>query len=243
MSVWGEGDEPDVHALAGAYALDAVDDVERQHFERHLRVCDPCREEVRTFHATAAALGASEAEVPPARLRTSVLEAAARTRQERPEPVRDLPRSRSLQRLLPVAAAVLLVASLALGGALAVNRNRLGDAERQATRLEQTLDRLTVSSTVALTGGGQLRLRRGEGAAVVELVDAPAPAGGRTYQLWLLSPEGEAAPAGLIPDPGARAYVEELGDATALAVTEEPRAGSLQPTTEPLGVLPLASAR
>ncbi len=36
----------DVHALSGAYALDALDDSERAEFERHLAVCSSCRLEV-----------------------------------------------------------------------------------------------------------------------------------------------------------------------------------------------------
>ena len=36
----------DIHALSGAYAVDALDDIERAHFERHLRDCDTCRAEV-----------------------------------------------------------------------------------------------------------------------------------------------------------------------------------------------------
>ncbi|MFC7739957.1 anti-sigma factor domain-containing protein [Nocardiopsis composta] len=38
---------PDVHALAGAYALDALPADEQQRFERHLASCEACAEEVR----------------------------------------------------------------------------------------------------------------------------------------------------------------------------------------------------
>ncbi|MFY9999572.1 MAG: zf-HC2 domain-containing protein, partial [Trebonia sp.] len=47
----------DLHVLAGAYALDALDDAERDRFERHLRGCQACQNVVRGFAATAAALG------------------------------------------------------------------------------------------------------------------------------------------------------------------------------------------
>ena len=39
----------DIHALSGAYAVDAVDDLERAMFERHLAQCGTCRAEVDTF--------------------------------------------------------------------------------------------------------------------------------------------------------------------------------------------------
>jgi anti-sigma-K factor RskA len=241
MTVWGEDETPDVHALAGAYAVDAVDDVERARFERHLEACAACREEVRSLQATAALLGASRSEQPPSALRASVLEAAARTRQDRPAPAESGTRVRRWVRLLPAAAAVLLVATLALGGALVINADRLDDARQEARQLESRLDRLTAESSVDLAGGGRLELVRGEGAAIVELVDAPAPAEGRTYQLWLVTPAGEASSAGLLRSGTGSAFVERLGSAAALAVTEEPAGGSEQPTMEPLGVVPLAS--
>jgi len=46
----------DIHALVGAYALDAVDDVERAAFDRHLAECDPCLRYLRQMRATGAAL-------------------------------------------------------------------------------------------------------------------------------------------------------------------------------------------
>ena len=37
---------PDIHALCGAYAVDAVDDLERAAFDRHLADCEACAAEV-----------------------------------------------------------------------------------------------------------------------------------------------------------------------------------------------------
>ena len=48
----------DIHALSGAYAVDAVDDIERAEFERHLATCADCREEVAGFRSTAIQLSA-----------------------------------------------------------------------------------------------------------------------------------------------------------------------------------------
>ncbi len=36
----------DLHGLSGAYAVDALDDLERARFERHLAECEDCRAEV-----------------------------------------------------------------------------------------------------------------------------------------------------------------------------------------------------
>ena len=40
----------DLHHLAGAYTLDALDDDERRAFEEHYPTCDICRAEVEDIH-------------------------------------------------------------------------------------------------------------------------------------------------------------------------------------------------
>jgi len=61
------------HALAGPYALDALDAAERVRFERHLRRCATCQAEVRGFAAVAASLGLAAATTPPPGLKGRVL--------------------------------------------------------------------------------------------------------------------------------------------------------------------------
>ncbi|MFC6343639.1 zf-HC2 domain-containing protein, partial [Nocardioides hankookensis] len=46
----------DIHALVGAYAVDAVDDLERAAFERHLAECADCRDEVASLREAAGLL-------------------------------------------------------------------------------------------------------------------------------------------------------------------------------------------
>lgn len=67
------GDSPDIHALSGAYALDALDPDERAAFEDHLRSCASCRDEVSSFRAATAALAQDAATAPPDSLRAAVL--------------------------------------------------------------------------------------------------------------------------------------------------------------------------
>jgi anti-sigma factor RsiW len=107
---------PELHLLTGAYALDALDDVERGGFERHLRSCDTCMAEVTDFHEATAALANRVAATPPEGMRLRVLEEVARTRQVAPSTHRRLPRI-SFRRTLAVAAATVIVAGGAgLGG-------------------------------------------------------------------------------------------------------------------------------
>ena len=63
----------DIHALVGAYAVDALDDVERAAFERHLAECAACRAEVDGLREAAAMIGGAAAAQPPAGLRERVL--------------------------------------------------------------------------------------------------------------------------------------------------------------------------
>lgn len=74
----------DIHDLAGAYALDAVDDLDRARFETHLAKCDACQRDVDEFRNVAAALATGEATEPPPTLKPAVMQAVSRTRQERP---------------------------------------------------------------------------------------------------------------------------------------------------------------
>lgn len=63
----------DPHALAGAYALDALAAAGRARFERHLASCPTCPREVRGFTETAAVLGLAVAATPPPALKGRVL--------------------------------------------------------------------------------------------------------------------------------------------------------------------------
>ena len=55
----------DIHALSGAYAIDALDDIERAQFERHLAKCAECRAEVESLREASAMLAETTAVEPP----------------------------------------------------------------------------------------------------------------------------------------------------------------------------------
>jgi anti-sigma factor RsiW len=65
--------DDDIHGLLGAYALDAVDDVERARFEAHMAHCSQCRDEVASLRAAASELTSITFAAPPPSLRASVL--------------------------------------------------------------------------------------------------------------------------------------------------------------------------
>ncbi|HEX8094697.1 RskA family anti-sigma factor, partial [Jatrophihabitans sp.] len=70
----------ELNVLAGAYALDALDDDEREVFEEHLRTCAECAQEVRGLRETAAELSHLNEVIPPPQLRAAVLGAVAQSR-------------------------------------------------------------------------------------------------------------------------------------------------------------------
>ena len=71
----------DQHLNTGAMALGALSDDEAASFIDHLETCDICAQELAGFRETAAILGSSVAQTPPASLRRSVMEAVSRTPQ------------------------------------------------------------------------------------------------------------------------------------------------------------------
>lgn len=231
----------DVHALAGAYALDALPDDERAFFERHLAACDACRQEVEELTETAAQLGTAAAETPPPDLRAKILAAADVTRQLPPEPeLAATPPgvgTRRPRRWLAAVAASLGIAVIALAG-VSLDLNRRLDSARVAAAENDAMVRVLGAfdlQTVAMDGDVPGRFLfspwRDEGILVAEGLDSPGD--GKTYELWLIH-DGTPVPAGLFrPDADGAAMASVDGvvrGAELVAVTIEPEGGSARPT-------------
>jgi anti-sigma factor RsiW len=73
----------DAHQLAGAYALDALDEEDRTVFERHCSTCEPCRAELAVFRQALTQLSGTLARTPPPALRDRLLAAVAASRRQR----------------------------------------------------------------------------------------------------------------------------------------------------------------
>ena len=115
----GDGMRAEIHSLVGAYALDAVDDLERAVFDGHLRGCEPCRDEVAGLREATARLAGGAWSVPPPSFKPGVLAEVATTRQVAPPLSARLRRSGSL-RLRQIAAAAAQVAATTAGTAVFV---------------------------------------------------------------------------------------------------------------------------
>jgi anti-sigma-K factor RskA len=235
----------ELHTLTGAYALHALPAEEEAEFERHLRECDDCAQEVRELEATTAYLGAAAAVVPPPELRGRVVAQVARVRQESPRSVvAPLPRRRWWSQATGVAAALLLAVSLGLGGVVLEQRSELSDAEREAQTVAAVLADPQSRTVSAPLGTASATVVVADDRAVfvaTELAELPED---RTYQLWTIRGGGTVIrSAGLLEDEAGttQGLVEGVGPVEALAVSVEPEGGSEQPTQDQiLGLVELA---
>jgi anti-sigma factor RsiW len=219
-----------LHDQLAAYALDALYDHERNEFEAHLAECEECRAELADFRETAGMLAyAAEGPAPPDALRERILEQA---RQERPTQSVVVLRPKRELRLTAIAAAAAVAAAIGLGvwaaslsSSLDAERNALAEQARAAAILADD------DSTHTPMGERGELVRSPDGDAVMVVRNlAPAPEG-KTYEAWVID-SGGPVPAGLF-EGGDQEIVlleEPVAEGSMVAVTLEPRGGSLQPT-------------
>jgi anti-sigma-K factor RskA len=245
--------EPDPHALAGAYACDALEPGEREQFERHLDGCEQCTAEVQGLHEVTALLAIAVAAPPPATLKVRV-DARIQAIEQSAVPravVEQAPARRrgALSGRAGWAVAVALAGVVAGLSVHTVTQHRqIASISAQASTLLQVLaapDAATVRAPVSSGGHAVIVYSRGRGEAVVELADLPSLPDGRVYQLWLMDTGGAATArsAGLVDASGAVVNAQVLSpaldDATAVGLTVEPPGGTAEPTTTPIMVAAL----
>ncbi|CAM3172209.1 anti-sigma factor [Nocardioides dubius] len=251
----------DIHALTGAYAIDALDDAERIAFEAHLDECEDCRTEVAELTETATLLSGLASTEPPAGQRAAVLAAISTVRPLPPLPQQDAPakeeqaqpiplapaaRRRPVRRFATWAAAAAVIVGIGTG--VAVTQPWADDPEgftpSASTQVLTADDAERV--TLSFPDGAQATLVRSvtEGRAVLITKDMPAPPEGKVYQVWLQSPTGPMEPAAVMPiRPDQTVLLDgDASTATAAGITVEPTGGSPEPTTEPIALFDLAGS-
>jgi anti-sigma-K factor RskA len=218
-------DEP-LLDLAAPYALNALSDAERVEIDTRLAQTADAGAfyaEVRDIRETMAAMSGTTATVPPAALRNRVLASARRDGQ----------RGQNRWSTAVFAAA----AAVAIGlGAVGVGIALRPDPASTEQQIFAAPDVRTVSGTLPTGGTATLVFSRDRHAGVLVMNNVPPPSQGTVYQMWLLDGGGAPTSAGTMDAesvaPSTTAVLPELGDATALAFTVEPGAGSPQPTGE-----------
>jgi anti-sigma factor RsiW len=233
----------DLHVLTGSYVLDAISDIEREEFERHLQHCPACEAEVRGMRETAARLALACAVTAPARMEQQVLAATYRTRQLPPlsadRPRRAAPRlvPRVPRRLAMLAVAASVAAAVALGITQLSAQHQLDHARDTAIARVVTAPDARVEAARTSAGGNvtvvtSAALRE----AVVSTSGMASLPSSRVYQVWVMSPSG-ARSAGLMHGSSLLASSVRPGDR--IGITVEPAGGTTQPTTTPVAVLPV----
>lgn len=230
----------EIHALSGAYAVNALDDLERARFEEHLAACAECRAEVGSLQeATTLLAGLSEV-APSAGLRDKVLAEIRTVRPLPPLVARITPLRRRRWTNLVAAAAILGV----LGGGTVVWHDVRSSSEQGpsvADKVIQASDVQLVNASLSKGVSASLFRSKQQGKAVIVTRNMPTAPSGKVYELWLRDRTGTLRPAGLM-DKSGDAKVVLTGDAvnaTGAGITVEPEGGSDAPTTAPIVVFDL----
>ncbi|MCB7136269.1 anti-sigma factor [Cellulosimicrobium marinum] len=240
--------------LLPAYALDAVDDLERRAVERLLDADPDARRAVDEYRDVVAAFAVEQA--PPAAAREVVLARVAVTPQGaraagaeetagsegpvgpgRPEGPAD---ARARRRWGLVAAAAAAVVAVAVPTTVAVR------ATQEQTRLQEQADVVAQmladpSATIVrgdVAGGGEASVLVAGDDYLFRASGLPGVADDQDYQLWVVSDDGAVSSAGVVEDQDGT--VEQLVrdvPGVGVAVTVEPEGGSEQPTSDPVVAL------
>jgi anti-sigma-K factor RskA len=218
----------DPHDLLAAYALDALDDDERERFERHLADCEECTDQLALLREPVAALAyAAEGPVPRNELRDRIIEGA---RAEPRAAVIKLPRRNwALGAVAGVAAAA---AALAIGLGLWANSlsNSL-DRERSANSpVLKLLEENATTKPLIGANGSLIVAKSGQaGLLVCGLAGAPSA---KTYEAWVISGKSPV-PAGLFRGGNGCSSLlltQRVPKNATVAVTLERAGGATSPT-------------
>jgi len=223
----------EIEELLGVYALDALDDDERQEVEEHLQSCPRCRAELAAHREVAAMLGNAVSGSPGA-APDELWDRISSSLQDEPPalvPFRRPSAKRRLALIVPigaVAAALILVVAL-----LAAKVGNLDNQFGRGTSVWSVLGNpkhKTVELTSARHPGWRATviLLNGEGYLINPSM--PAIARSETFQLWALS-RGKVVSIGVL---GARPNgvpIRVEPTMTLLMINAEPLGGTPAPTT------------
>jgi anti-sigma-K factor RskA len=242
--------DAEVHTLTGAYVCDALGPEERAAFEAHMDQCPECAAEVRELREVAAIMAVAVAERPPASLKAAVDTEIGVTRQVPPVTAEPGAGSaspggrRRMRAAWSVAAALALVAA-GLGWRAINQQHQIDSLNAQNAQITQLLAAPDAAATRAVvTGGGSALIidSRGLNEAAVSFTDLAGAPSGKTYQLWLMAPDGSARSVGLMQaSPSRPVLVQGLVGEAKVGMTIEPAGGSPRPTSTPIMVAALGA--
>jgi len=237
----------EIEEMLGVYALDALDQDERQEVEDHLASCPRCRAELAAHRQVAALLGNPVGDGP-AVAPEAVWDRIASSLQDEPPALSPLARRNLRWRLTvfvplgAVAAGVILIVALLAA--------KVGDLNQQVNSLRHEAGVTSVllnpaHRTVELTSAAHRVWR----ATVVVLPDGdgylinpsmPSLPSSQTFQLWALS-RGKVVSLGVLGSQPSGVPIRVEPTMTLLMINAEPLGGTPVPTTPVLvqGSLPV----
>jgi anti-sigma-K factor RskA len=175
----------EIHALSGAYAVDALDGDERAQFEQHLAECAECRSEVDSLREAAALLAETTTTPPPAGLRDKVLSGITTVRPLPPEPaVAPVVSLESRRRRRTTAWIAAAAAVVAIGGGGVVWQQTHDEPPDQFSTIAEAPDAHTYKVQIGDATASVVVSRKSNGAYIVTQA-MPAPPEGKEYVLWL----------------------------------------------------------
>lgn len=248
-----------LHALSGAYAIDALDDDERAVFDRHLPNCLDCQREVASLREAAALMADLSAVTPPSALRASVLAGITKIRPLPPVTVargelatEDVPKP-PLATVIPMRSRRRRIATLVAAAAAVVaigagsvyqpwqDSNPAGPTLSAADQVLAASDAKHVSIDFKDGSSATLVRSTSQGRAVLLTRAMAAPPEGKAFELWLRNAAGVMKPAGMMYTAGDHKVLLK-GDATkatAVGITVEPKSGSTSPTSATIALFEL----
>lgn len=226
--------DDELHDLAAAYALDALDDDERCRFEAHLPNCEKCSREIDEFQRSVAVLGELDMITPPSELKDQVMARLGSTEQVSPavsiKVVEQADRRRRPPwRVLTMAAATV---AIIVGAALWSSGSTKPDDAVAAVLTAPDAIRTDLEGE-----GGVVRVvwSPGRDQAVVLGSGLDDPGSGRAYALWFLLDNGPRLAGLFVPtSSGDVEHLVEVDDLDGIGwgVSIEPEGGSEGPTSE-----------
>lgn len=229
----------EINELLAAYAVHALESDETVIVEAHLVICETCRTELDELHATASMLGTDLAAPPDGiwqRIESRIEAVTPVNESARVFPLRNTAVSKSAKRSFALTAAAAVIAIVSVSSAFFVMRDEPSPADDLA---------LAAQRAIATPGAQQMNLRSNDGSLQANAVMLPSGNGyvtnvnlptlpaGRTYQLWVLH-DSHPVSAGLLGAKPDIAAFAAPGSVAGIAITDEPEAGSVAPTTPPL---------
>lgn len=229
-----------------AYLLGALEPGEAKRFEKHLKRCEACQEELARLEPARDALPAAVEQVDPApELKLSLMETVRAEAAERSEVASHRPsrwRELLLSRPRFAAAAAAVVLALGIAAGALVGAIDGGDSGPEQQTLAATVDQKRMPA-----GQGSLVIPADadrEGGAILRVEGMQRPPAGHVYEVWIKH-GNRVTPASLFTvendGHGSAAIPHKLEGVDAVMVTREPEGGSKKPSERPVLMVALSS--